>query len=342
MHRSKKLVWPAFGLCICVALIGCVNMGRPVDTVRGRSAAVYPTRGSEVPLVPVPPPPLGKPDLAGAGDVRPAAGAISPVSASVPVSTPASERPAAELAPPVTRAEEPVTVRKLYEAARDRFATIDSYIVRLVRREQIKDKLNPEEVLLFKFRKEPWSVHLKWLGKEGEGREVVYVKGRYEGKMHTLLAAGDVFLMPAGKRMSFLPDSPLVRSASRHPITEAGIGSAIDRIGLTLAAVERGDSRVGKLVAVGGVKRPEFAQPVCAVEHYLPPGWDSSLPRGGRRTWYFDPDNRLPMLIQTTDEGGRMVEYYRYDRLQPSVKLDDADFDPDRLWSKPATAALGR
>jgi hypothetical protein len=232
-----------------------------------------------------------------------------------------------------------VTARQLYEAARDRYATMDSYIVRLTRREQVKDRLNPEELIALKFRKAPWSVHLKWLGKEGQGREVVYVKGRYEGKIHTLLAAGDIFLMPAGKRMALQIDNILVRSASRHPITEAGIGSAVERIGGYLARQERGDRTVGSLRVLRAVARPEFDRHVSGLEHHLPPGLDSSLPNGGKRTWFFDPDSKLPMLITTTDERGNLVEYYRYDRLLHPVKLDDADFDPDRLWGKPAATA---
>jgi hypothetical protein len=236
----------------------------------------------------------------------------------------------------------PVTVRQLYQAAQERYATLDSYIVRLTRREKVKDTMNPEEVIRFSFRKEPWSVHFKWLGKEGVGRECIYVKGRYEGKLHTKLAAGDVFLMPAGKRIALAPDSPLVRSASRHPITEAGIGASIDRIGITLAAVERGDRRRGTLGVLVGVNRPEFPVPVNGVEIILPPGVDSSLPRGGRRSYFFDPEEKLPMLICTVDERGKEVEYYRYDRLESPVRLDDSDFDPDRLWGPRPAAGTAK
>src|SRR5262249_61956774 len=105
--------------------------------------------------------------------------------------------------------------------------TMDPYLVRLPRREAKGGKLSPEEIMLMKFRKEPFSVYFKWLGEEGKGREVVYVKGRYEGKLHPLLAAGDMPLAKAGSRMALAPDSFLVRSACRHPITQAGIGSTI-------------------------------------------------------------------------------------------------------------------
>ena len=196
--------------------------------------------------------------------------------------------------------------------------------------------------MLFKFRKQPWSVYFKWLSKEGLGREVVFVRGRYEGKLHTLLAAGDVPFVPAGRRMSLAPDNILVRSATRHPVTEAGIGACIDRLGQSLAAMERGDRKAGALRLIGPVERAEYDRPVYGLEHELPPGFDPSLPRGGRRLYIFHPENRLPTLISAKDERGQEVEYYFHDRFQPNVKLDEDDFDPDRLWNKPKGKPEGR
>jgi hypothetical protein len=255
---------------------------------------------------------------------------------------PAPPPPTANTAPGAPRpAAAAPTPRQLHRQALERYAGIDSYIARLTRREQVNGKNQPEEVLLFKFRKEPWSVYFKWLGSAGQGREVVYVKGRYENKLHTLLAAGDNPLLPAGKRMSLAVDSVFVRSASRHSITEAGIGACIDGLGNVLDALERGDQRHGTVAALGPQNRPEFAGPVQAVEHVIPPGAEPALPRGGRRLYFFDPESHLPVLVITRDDKGQEAEYYRYDRLQYPVKLDDDDFNPDKLWSKPRAAPRG-
>jgi len=40
---------------------------------------------------------------------------------------------------------------------------------------------------------------------------VIYVKGRHENKIHTFAAAGDMPLMPAGRRIALAPDSLMVR-----------------------------------------------------------------------------------------------------------------------------------
>jgi hypothetical protein len=311
---------------------GCVSIGRPLPATHTAAPPAMVAKAQDVPLVPIPPPPVGVPDEV----PKPPPVAVTPTSAPPkPMNDLPPAPPVAVDTPPVPA----VTARQLYTAARERFQHVDSYIVRLIRREVVKGEMNPEEVILFKFRQEPWSVYLKWLGKEGQGREVVYVKGRYESKIHSLLAAGDIPFMPAGKRMALSPDSFLVKSATRHPITQAGIAASIEKIGEILTAIERGDRRAGTMAVVGPAQRPEFDKPAFGIEHTLTPGYDPSMPGGGKRTYFFDPATGLPTVITAKDERGQEVEYYRYDRLQPGVKLDDADFDPDVLWAKPKETA---
>ena len=226
-------------------------------------------------------------------------------------------------------------LRRLYKEATEQYAKMDSYIARLRRREQVADKVNPEEVIRFQFRREPWSVSLKWLGSEGKGREVIYVKGKFEDKIHTLLATGDMPLMPAGKRISLPVDSLLVKSASRHPITQAGIGALVDNFGTAVDAAARGDAKRGSLTYLGPQARPEFTKAHELAEQIIPPKSEPTLPRGGRRLWFFDPDSHLPVLIITYDDAKKEVEYYLYDRLHFPVKLDDDDFNPEKMGAKP-------
>ena len=39
-------------------------------------------------------------------------------------------------------------------------------------------------------------------------------------------------------------------------------------------------------------------------------------------------------LVITRDETDHEVEYYCYDHFQYPVKLDDDDFNPDKLWRR--------
>jgi hypothetical protein len=342
---------------MCLLLVGCVGLGElpsgGVEASRVRPQRPRPVeqpppeqtgtelripvdtvaRGPDIPLVPVPSPPLGR------SATSPQTPPGNPITPPVISTTPSASSPTV----PPSQAP-PHTARQLLQQAAARNAGMDSYIARLVRREFLKGTSQPEEILLFKFRKNPWSVHFKWLGDTAKGREVVYVKGRYDDKIHTKLAAGDAPLMPAGARIAVAPNSILARSASRHPITNAGIGHCIDSLLAQLSAQERGDRREGTLTAIAPQRRPEYPQPVETLERVIPPGAEPELPRGGRRLICFDPEWQLPLLVVTYDDKGREVEYYRYDRIQAPVNLDDDDFNPDKLWApaQPKTSPAGK
>ena len=54
------------------------------------------------------------------------------------------------------------------------------------------------------------------------------------------------------------------------------------------------------------------------------------MPHGGKRLYGFDTTSHLPVLLVCVDDKGQEVEYYRYDQIM-TVKLDDADFNPDNM-----------
>lgn len=345
-HKQRGLA------AILVVLAGCTGLGNmPADTgtvsrprpqpapapaapeLRIADKETVAQAGSDIPLVPVPPPPLSRPAPSAARSASPPP--VAPPAAPVSTSTPATSAQAAPPQADGTSGNPPHTARQLLQQAAARCAHLDSYIVRLIRRENVKGKSGPEEIIALSFRNEPFSVHFKWLGDVAKGREVVYVKGRFESKIHTKVAAGDALLLPAGARLSLSPDNPLVRSASRHPITDTGIAHCIQSLTSVLDAQERGDRRHGTLAAIAPQRRPEYPQPVETLERIMPPGDEPELPRGGRRLIFFNPELQLPMLVLTYDDKGNEVEYYRYDRLITPANLDDDDFNPDKLWTTP-------
>jgi len=226
-------------------------------------------------------------------------------------------------------------LRSLYDHASQSYAAMDTYTLRMRRREVVAGKARPEELILAKFRRQPFSIYLKWVGEEGKSREVCYVQGQHEGVLHTLMAPGDLFLF-AGKHFKCAPDSPLVKSNCRYPITDAGFGPVIARFGRLVAALDKGEIREGSAKLLGKVKRPEFDEPVEGVVQTLPANFESLFPGGGQRFWYFDANHGLPVLIVTLDHQGKEVEYYCHDRIQAPANLDDDDFNPYRLWKAAA------
>jgi hypothetical protein len=326
------------------------NAGSVITPVSAESAkpAVQPAVASGEPgpvIAPPPPAPVaGKvpmppenendpPPMPGTAGRRPASASDDP-SSPPPIPSVVKPTPALIVTPNGAGAGDTMAqLRTVHRNAVERFKSIDSYIARFRRREQINGVNKPEELMLFKFRKKPWSVYFKWLGIEGHNRECVYVKGQHSGMIHTILAEGDVVFLPAGKRFSVSPDSALVKAKSRHTITEAGIGDLIDKFGHIVDVLEHGDHRYGTMKYLGYLRRPEFEKPHIACEQVIPAGAEAQLPRGGSRLWLFDPDNNLPVLLVTYDHANQEVEYYCYDRIIFS-KLDDDDFNPDKLWPK--------
>jgi hypothetical protein len=307
-----------------IFLSGCVGLGDfSAETLKTKQPPPPANKAepaaqtqSEIPLVPLP--------------------SLSPPVVHITNANPSPSPERAAPQPDGSKQTPPYTARQLLERAAEVGAKLDSYIVRLTRREHLKGKGNAEEIIAFSFRAKPFSIHFKWLGDTAKGREVVYVKDRFGNKIHTKVAQGDAPLVPAGARLSLSPDNPLVRAASRHPITEAGVGQCVASLKALLDAQDRGDHRRGTLTVLEPQKRAEFPQPVETLERLIPPGVEPELPRGGRRLIYFDPEWHLPMLVITYDDKGNEVEYYRYDRLMTPAHLDDDDFNPDKLWAAPA------
>ncbi len=227
-------------------------------------------------------------------------------------------------------------LRRLQRTAAEKFAAIDGFECRLTRRETIGSKAMPEEVLDYKFRREPFSLHIKWVGMEGQGRELVYVQGKSEGKVHVLTGRGDGLLVPSGKRFAFAPTDNQIRSKSRFDIREGGMAMSITWFGKVVSAMEKDPKQASRMRYLGVKPRRERESGLEAVEETIPPDWEPLLPKGGRRTTYFDPDPKspshgLPILVIAFGDTGREVEYYWFEQLRP-IKPKDAEFDPERLW----------
>jgi hypothetical protein len=222
-------------------------------------------------------------------------------------------------------------LRELYDEAVQTHASMDSYTLRCRRREVVGNQSRPEDVLLVKWRKEPWSVYIKWLGPESKGRELVYVKGHYENAVHTVMTTRRAPFFQVRKRFN-TADEVLAQSDNRYPVTETDLAALIERFGTLLDARERGDTPHVTLTYLGHVWRPEFKNMVKGILQEIPPHQEPPLLRGGQRHWFFDPVSHLPVLVVTQDDTGREVEYHCYDCVTFPAYLTDNDFNPDVLW----------
>jgi hypothetical protein len=280
-------------------------------------------------LVANPPPDIGL--ISAGGIVSPAAVARhgEPGASATGVRAAAASEPAAE--------SNLDALRRLAKQSAAKYAALEGFECRLTRREMVGRQSMPQEELQYVFRREPYSVHIKWVGLEAQGRELVYVGNRADAKVHILTGKNEGLIVPAGKRFTFAPTDSSVRSKARHDIRAAGMSIAVDWFGRGVAVAEKDPGQPRRMKYLGLVKgRPERPSGLEGVDETLPPNWEPLLPKGGKRVTYFDPDPAspsfgLPILVTAFNETGREVEYYFFDQLRPT-KPTDADFDPDRLW----------
>jgi hypothetical protein len=241
-------------------------------------------------------------------------------------------------AAPEKQDEDLAAMKRVYEQAAAAYSRVDAFEARLTRRETVNGKAGQQEIISYKFRQQPFSIRLKWLGTEGQGREVIYVQGKYDGKMQILPAKQDS-LLPLG-RMAFLPDDPMVRAKARHDIREAGFGESIRQLGNMLALIAKNPTERKRLRYLKTVLRSEYPKPMQAIEETIPPKTEALFPQGGTRFYFFDtgedsPSKGLPVIVVAYDASTRKeVEYYCFDLFMYPIRLDDKDFDPDQVWKK--------
>jgi hypothetical protein len=348
MTRSLALV------AIAVLLVGCTRFGtNPAGGPFIRKPKSIPEPYSPGPPATNSPLALGSPTLP-AREVMPAGGTADPNEQVLPkrkepkerkLPRPfAKDRPAPPSAIPaptpqaVPAAGHVAEVKNLVEAAEAKWKTVDCYEATVTRRELAPNKKMTEDVVLYRFRKEPLAVYIKNLGESGKGREILYFPSKHEDKIYSILGKGDEnFLLKAGDRAPAVsPDMPLVKSKTRYSIREAGHGTPIARLGGWIAKVEAGKIPAENLTYLGEVKRMEFPYPLLGVQLKLRPNDDPLMPHGGTRQWFFDPktespSHAFPVLITATEPNEREVEYYLFEKMNFTVTFSDANFDPARL-----------
>lgn len=216
--------------------------------------------------------------------------------------------------------DQPLALARECQAA---YAEVTDYTALFVKQERIDGKLSEPHYIDLKFRREPFSVYLRWR-QPNSGREVIYVDGHYEGKLiahETGLkdaVAGTVELDPRSRR---------AMKNSRYPITNAGLGNMIDEMISTWTRERRYGEINVKILEGYKVDGRECT----GIQIYHP------TPRREFRFClariFIDNELKLPVRYEGYDwprrRGGKpeLVEAYTYTRLKINPGLSARDFD---------------
>ena len=168
------------------------------------------------------------------------------------------------------------------------------------------------------FRRDPFSVRLKWLDEDLKYYESTYVAGEANGKVRFVTRWWSPPLKPPpGVNLVDL-QTPVTWGESKRPLTDFGLERLMER---TLASMdEAGDEVV--VTYEGLVRLPETGE----VVHHLHLAYASTWQRVPIQELYIDPQTDLPVGTVLKFASGTLDAAYFYEDVNPGVQLTDADF----------------
>ena len=167
------------------------------------------------------------------------------------------------------------------------------------------------------FFRKPLDIRLEWHNQKGKVDQIaVYRQGFNDGKL--LARRSGVVGGVVGTLKLDLHDS-LALEDSRHPITEVGIGSLIERAAQ--------DAHDGHVTIRPVVEDTLDGRPVDRFEFEAAPGAQLvGLPGARRGLVWVDLELKLPVKVEIRDGSGTVLERHRFKDLRLNVGLTDKTF----------------
>jgi hypothetical protein len=215
-------------------------------------------------------------------------------------------------------------------AAQRAAAGVAAYTARFEKQERLAGELRPVEQIDARVREAPLSVHLRWVGGAAAGKEALYVEDDNDDRVRVRMGH-----LPAPVTLNLEPDGALALGDSRHPITHMGLRmlarGLLQHRGETSPAPPEafrllGRTRLdGRAVDVIGRRVADRAdRPADTLIYGIDAGTGLAVFVG---------------RYEPADPAGhgngrrRLLEFYRYRRIDLEADLSDADFDFARLGS---------
>lgn len=230
--------------------------------------------------------------------------------------------PATRTVPDAIRAVDPLGA--MLADARTAYGHVRDYTCVFTRQERVNGTLSPEQVAEMRVRVQPYSVYIRFGKPESvAGLEMAYVTGARLGKMRFRPAG----FKPGNTTMAVSLDDPKVMAATRHRVTELGIGSVLDRLAASVAR-EKG---LGNPVEVFTADYKFAGRDVTQYEVY------TRRPHALRYAYkcvvYVDKESRLPLRFEAYDQpkpgqtAGELFEAYSFSGLKINPGLGESAFE---------------
>lgn len=218
---------------------------------------------------------------------------------------------------------------RFIRAAHARAAALSQYSIVLVRSERrglLKRFEGPERIQCW-FRRDPFSVRMKWLDSDVKYGECVFVRGQHNDQVRFIPRNGFLGLRPSVVAVDV--QTPVVWGEARNPLTDFGLEKMLER---TLRSIEKAGEAL--IVTYHGIDRLDDAAPRAhhLTLQYPPDDFPQNI-----QELFVDPETNLPLATLILDRDGRLDACYRYSQLDTAVRLTDDDFSLEAEREVPST-----
>ena len=196
----------------------------------------------------------------------------------------------------------------------DAYEAVKDYRAIFLKQELSKGRLGDTERIFLKFEK-PFKIFMSWMDTDKKGLQVLYERGRHDGK----LAIHKPGLLLGLAPVVFLEqDSPWVREGSEsYDIEDAGIGTFLnDFTEVVIKALKQRTLSVQTEESEAGYTADTIFQRSSPDTEYF----------AYRVTVFFDKQTSLPIQMTLYDCNEKPMGIYQYENLEVNVGMDDADF----------------
>lgn len=205
------------------------------------------------------------------------------------------------------------------EKALSFYQSLTDYKTKFFKTEKAKGTLGPTEQIYIKFEK-TFKIYMRWLNTEKQGVEVVYERGRNQGK----LAVHKPGLLFGLAQVVFLEqNSPWIREGSAsYNIEDAGIGSFL--YDFTSEVIKASGENKLKVDYLGKKTDEDLIGDQIEVTFV-----DSKADSGYlayRVQILFDENTNLPVKMELFDWQNQPMGIYTYKDLQFNIGSDDPEF----------------
>ena len=293
----SKLNCNLFATAAALLLSGCTQQPRTIEPIPGRAES---THGSD----PAP------------DDSREQSPAPPPArhAATQPLTIPA-DTPASVIAAAAVIERDPAAYLRDVEA---RCAALHEYTVLFSRRERrgLLKRMTPEEHIRCWFRRDPFSVRMKWLDPDTKYGESTFVMGLNDNKVRFVPRNGLFGLPPAITEIDLT--TPVIWGEAKYPLTDFGLERLMER---TLAAMA--DAEGPYTLSYEGVTTLDDSGPLMHKLYFEFPAKRGDSPI---KEIYIGALSGLPAAMILKSATGVTEGAYSWSELNSEVSLTDADF----------------